>query len=43
MNPVKMKKLFDSLVSINHDLKKLISQEAINNFGKTSYQGDNAN
>ena len=43
MNPVKMKKFFDSVVSINHDLKKLISQEAINNFGKTSYQGDNAN
>jgi hypothetical protein len=43
MNPVKMKKFFDSVVSINRDLKKLISQEAINNFGKTSYQGDNAN
>ena len=43
MNPIKMKNLFESISSINRDLKKLLSQEAINNFGKTTYQGDNAN
>ena len=38
-----MKIFFESVISINHDLKILLSQEAINSFGKTSYQGDNAN
>ena len=41
MNPSKMK-IFESIISISRDLKKLLSQEAINNFGKTTYQGDNA-
>ena len=38
-----MKIFFESVISINRDLKKLLSQEAINNFGKTTFQGDNAN
>ena len=38
-----MKSLFHSIFTINKHLKKLISEEAINSFDKSIYQGDNAN
>ena len=38
-----MRVLFESALSINRNINKLVNQEAINSFGKTLYQGDNAN
>ncbi len=38
-----MKTLFESALKINKNIKKLINQDAINSFGQTLYQGDNAN
>ena len=38
-----MKSLFQSIFTINKNLKKLISEEAINSFDHSLYQGDNAN
>ena len=38
-----MKVLFESAFNINRNINKLVNQDAINSFGKTLYQGDNAN
>ena len=38
-----MRVLFESAFTINKNINKLVNQEAINSFGKTLYQGDNAN
>ena len=38
-----MKILFESALTINREVKKLISKDALSSFSTTNYQGDNAN
>ena len=38
-----MKILFESALTINREIKKLISKDALSSFSTTDYQGDNAN
>ncbi|MDC6447444.1 hypothetical protein PQZ42_00045 [Alphaproteobacteria bacterium] len=38
-----MRILFESALTINQQIKKLINKDSINSFSETDYQGDNAN